>query len=97
MCHTSHGKEKELNIKLRDYQAECIDILGKKGKGSYLVQMATGLGKTVTFANGEVVEVLAILDKGMEGEFGALGVCGFEESALFPTTRYANVSLKVLV
>ena len=38
-------------MKLRDYQQECIDILDKKGKGSYLVQMATGLGKTVTFAN----------------------------------------------
>lgn len=40
-----------MNIKLRDYQQECIDILENKGKGSYLVQMATGLGKTVTFAN----------------------------------------------
>lgn len=40
-----------MNIKLRDYQAECIDILDKKGSGNYLVQMATGLGKTVTFAN----------------------------------------------
>lgn len=38
-------------IKLRDYQQECIDILDKKGRGSWLVQMATGLGKTVTFAN----------------------------------------------
>lgn len=38
-------------IKLRDYQQECIDILDKKGAGSWLVQMATGLGKTVTFAN----------------------------------------------
>lgn len=51
----------------------------------------------VRFANGEVVETLAILDKGMEGEFAALGVCEFEEFKLFPTTRYANVSLKVLV
>ena len=40
-----------LNIKLRDYQQECIDILEKKGAGAWLVQMATGLGKTVTFAN----------------------------------------------
>lgn len=38
-------------LKLRDYQQECIDILDKKGSGSWLVQMATGLGKTVTFAN----------------------------------------------
>lgn len=51
----------------------------------------------VRFANGEVVETLAILDKGMEGEFAALGVCEFEEFKLFPTTRYTNVSLKVLV
>ena len=40
-----------MNIKLRDYQQECIDILSDKGPGRYLVQMATGLGKTVTFAN----------------------------------------------
>ncbi|MBE6844739.1 MAG: DEAD/DEAH box helicase [Ruminococcus sp.] len=40
-----------MNINLRDYQNECIDILDGKGKGRYLVQMATGLGKTVTFAN----------------------------------------------
>lgn len=38
-------------IQLRDYQIECIDILDNKGHGRYLVQMATGLGKTVTFAN----------------------------------------------
>ena len=38
-------------IQLRDYQIECIDILDNKGQGRYLVQMATGLGKTVTFAN----------------------------------------------
>lgn len=36
---------------LRDYQKECIDIINKKINGRYLVQMATGLGKTVTFAN----------------------------------------------
>lgn len=40
-----------MNIKLRDYQQECIDTLYEKGGGRYLVQMATGLGKTVTFAN----------------------------------------------
>lgn len=40
-----------MNIKLRDYQQECIDVLERKGAGSWLVQMATGLGKTVTFAN----------------------------------------------
>lgn len=38
-------------MKLRDYQQECIDILDRKGQGKWLVQMSTGLGKTVTFAN----------------------------------------------
>ena len=38
-------------MQLRDYQKECIDLLANKGKGRWLVQMATGLGKTVTFAN----------------------------------------------
>lgn len=38
-------------MKLRDYQSECIDIIESKPPGRYLVQMATGLGKTVTFAN----------------------------------------------
>lgn len=38
-------------LTLRQYQQECIDTIMKKPPGSYLVQMATGLGKTVTFAN----------------------------------------------
>ena len=38
-------------MKLRDYQKECIDTIMKKQPGRYLIQMATGLGKTVTFAN----------------------------------------------
>ena len=38
-------------IKLRDYQQECIDKIAQAGHGKHLVQMATGLGKTVTFAN----------------------------------------------
>lgn len=38
-------------IKLRDYQCECTDIINNIGPGAYLIQMATGLGKTVTFAN----------------------------------------------
>lgn len=38
-------------VTLRDYQQECIDKITDKGKGKLLVQMATGLGKTVTFAN----------------------------------------------
>lgn len=35
-------------MELRPYQKECIDAIPERG--SYLVQMATGLGKTVTFA-----------------------------------------------
>lgn len=38
-------------IKLRDYQQECIDKITQARQGKHLVQMATGLGKTVTFAN----------------------------------------------
>lgn len=38
-------------IILRDYQQECIDKIEECGRGRHLVQMATGLGKTVTFAN----------------------------------------------
>lgn len=38
-------------IKLRDYQQECIDKITQAKQGKHLVQMATGLGKTVTFAN----------------------------------------------
>lgn len=40
-----------MNITLRPYQRECIDTIQAQRPGSYLVQMATGLGKTVTFAN----------------------------------------------
>lgn len=38
-------------MKLRNYQKECIDKINMLDTGNYLVQMATGLGKTVTFAN----------------------------------------------
>lgn len=38
-------------MELRDYQKEAIQIIDSQKPGSYLVQMATGLGKTVTFAN----------------------------------------------
>lgn len=38
-------------ITLRPYQQECLDTIAARGQGAYLVQMATGLGKTVTFAN----------------------------------------------
>jgi hypothetical protein len=36
---------------LRDYQKECVNTLNNIQGGKHLVQMATGLGKTVCFAN----------------------------------------------
>lgn len=38
-------------MELRNYQKECIDTISALPPGAYLSQMATGLGKTVTFAN----------------------------------------------
>lgn len=38
-------------MELRDYQRECIATIEAQPPGAYLVQMATGMGKTVTFAN----------------------------------------------
>ena len=38
-------------MELRPYQQDCIDVIEAQPPGAYLVQMATGLGKTVTFAN----------------------------------------------
>lgn len=38
-------------MELRPYQKECIETIGAQPPGAYLAQMATGLGKTVTFAN----------------------------------------------
>ena len=40
-----------MDIKLRDYQKEVLDIIDRLEPGSYLIQMATGLGKTATFTN----------------------------------------------
>lgn len=37
-------------IELRDYQRECVAAIDALDGGSHLVQMATGLGKTVTFS-----------------------------------------------
>ena len=39
-----------MNIQLRDYQRECIDTIEAQTPGAYLVQMATGMGKTATFS-----------------------------------------------
>ena len=36
---------------LRPYQSECVDIINNLESGSYLVAMATGLGKTVVFSH----------------------------------------------
>lgn len=38
-------------MELRDYQRKCISAIEAQPPGAYLVQMATGLGKTVTAAN----------------------------------------------
>lgn len=38
-----------MNLVLRDYQQECHDLIETLDPGSYLIQMATGLGKTATF------------------------------------------------
>lgn len=38
-------------LTLRPYQQECKDLVDNIAPGSYLAQMATGLGKTVTFAS----------------------------------------------
>jgi len=38
-------------MQLRDYQRECIDIIQSKPPGRYLIQMATGMGKTATFTS----------------------------------------------
>jgi len=45
--HVPQGKEDF--VQLRPYQQECLDNI--PDSGSYLIQMATGLGKTVTFAS----------------------------------------------
>lgn len=37
-------------MKLRPYQKKCLEIIKTKKPGSYLIQMATGLGKTVVFS-----------------------------------------------
>lgn len=40
-----------MKLTLRDYQEEVLKIIDELKPGSYLIQMATGLGKTATFAN----------------------------------------------
>lgn len=40
-----------MNLVLRDYQKEVLEIIDNLKSGSYLIQMATGLGKTATFTN----------------------------------------------
>ena len=41
----------EKEITLRDYQQECVDIIDNLKGGSFLVSMATGLGKTAIFTH----------------------------------------------
>lgn len=38
------------SLVLRPYQKECVDVINGLNKGSYLVTMATGLGKTVVMS-----------------------------------------------
>lgn len=38
-------------MNLRPYQQECIETIQRKGAGRWLIQMATGLGKTVVFGS----------------------------------------------
>lgn len=38
-------------MKLRPYQQECLDAIERAGDGRWLCQLATGMGKTVIFAN----------------------------------------------
>lgn len=40
-----------MNLVLRDYQEECNKLIDNLEPGSYLIQMATGLGKTATFTS----------------------------------------------
>ena len=40
-----------MHLELRDYQKECLNIIDNLQPGSYLIQMATGCGKTATFTN----------------------------------------------
>ena len=39
------------NLKLRPYQQECVELVNSKDEGRYVISLATGLGKTVIFAN----------------------------------------------
>lgn len=38
-------------MQLRPYQLECLETIARKGNGRWLCQLATGMGKTVIFAN----------------------------------------------
>lgn len=40
-----------MKLALRDYQKECLNIINNLRSGSYLVKLATGLGKTVIFTS----------------------------------------------
>lgn len=40
-----------MKLQLRDYQQECLELINSLAPGSYLIQMATGCGKTATFTN----------------------------------------------
>ncbi|TLD80601.1 NADH-quinone oxidoreductase subunit G [Helicobacter sp. MIT 11-5569] len=48
----------------------------------------------IDFLNGVIAQAEVSIDKGMQGTFAALGVCGVESG--FTNSRYANASIKVL-
>ena len=48
---TKHLTKSRFEMKLRPYQIECLEAIARKGDGRYLCQLATGMGKTVIFAN----------------------------------------------
>lgn len=46
------GERDNMQIQLRDYQQECVDLINGKGKeGRHLIAMATGLGNTAVFSH----------------------------------------------
>ena len=58
-----------MELKLRDYQQECHNLIETLEPGSYLIQMATGLGKTATFATlkSDLTEILYPYINGLTG------------------------------
>ncbi|WP_299547186.1 NADH-quinone oxidoreductase subunit G [uncultured Helicobacter sp.] len=56
--------------------------------------LAQGDKVEIDFLNGVIISSVVSIDKGMQGDFAALGVCGIEDG--FQNARYANASIKAL-